>query len=39
MFINYKNEFDKKYNEGLNNTCVFWAFSNNQFEENKNVFI
>ena len=35
MFIEYKNEFDKKYNEKLNNTGVFWAFSNEQFEENK----
>lgn len=35
MFINYKEEFDKKYNEKLMDTGVFFAFSNEQFEENK----
>ena len=27
--------YEKKYNEELNKTGVFWAFSNNQFQESK----
>lgn len=32
---NLKEEYEKKYNEELNNTGVFWAFSSEQFELGK----
>lgn len=38
MKINFKEakkEYEKKYNEEFNKIGVFWAFSNQQFEENK----
>lgn len=35
MFNSLKEEYDKKYNEELNKTGIFWAFNNEQFEENK----
>lgn len=35
MFEKEKKEYDNKYNEELKKTGVFWAFSNEQFEENK----
>lgn len=31
----FKNEYDKKYNEELNKTGLFWAFNKEQFDENK----
>lgn len=34
-FYKMKQEYDKKFNEELNKTGIFWAFSNKQFEENK----
>lgn len=34
-FYTLKNEYDKKYQEEFKKTGVFWAFSNEQFEENK----
>lgn len=30
-----KEEYTRKYNEGINKSGVFWAFSNEQFEENR----
>ena len=35
MFEELKREYDKKYNEELNKTGIFWAFNRNQFDENK----
>lgn len=35
MFKEIKKEYDKRYNEKLNRTGLFWAFGNNQFDENK----
>ncbi len=35
MFEKIKDEYDKNYNDELKNAGVFWAFSNNQFDENK----
>ena len=34
-FYKMKQKYDKKFNEELNKTGIFWAFSNKQFEENK----
>lgn len=34
-FNEAKKEYDEKYNEELKKAGVFWAFSNEQFEENK----
>lgn len=34
-FYTLKKEFDEKYNEEFKKTGVFWAFNNEQFEENK----
>lgn len=34
-FRDYKKEYEEQYNKGLNNTGVFWAFSDEQFNENK----
>lgn len=34
-FNKAKKEYDEKYNKEFNKTGVFWAFSNEQFEENK----
>lgn len=34
-FKEAKKEYEKKYHEKFNKTGVFWAFSNQQFEENK----
>lgn len=34
-FVELKNEYDKRYNEELEKTGIFYAFSNEQFEENK----
>lgn len=30
-----KEEYNNKYNEELNNTGIFWAFGQQQFEENR----
>ena len=35
MFKEFQEQYSKKYNEELNKTGLFWAFSNEQFEENK----
>ncbi len=35
IFSKIKEEYDKTYNEELNKTGIFWAFSNDQFNENK----
>ena len=35
MFKKYYNEYNDKFNEELNKTGIFWAFSNQQFNENK----
>ena len=34
-FNELKKEYDEKYNKGLKETGIFWAFSNQQFDENK----
>lgn len=34
-FKKYKEEYENKYNEELHKTGVFWAFGNQQFDENK----
>lgn len=34
-FNELKKEYDKKYNEELHKTGIFWAFSDQQFNENK----
>lgn len=34
-FNKAKKEYDEKYNKEFNKTGVFWAFNNEQFEENK----
>lgn len=35
QFYEEKMKYEEKYNEEFNKTGVFWAFSNQQFEENK----
>lgn len=35
IFEEIKKEYDDTYNKELNKTGVFWAFSNDQFNENK----
>lgn len=34
-FEELKEDYNKKYNEELNKTGIFWAFSDSQFEENR----
>lgn len=35
IFKDLKDEYDKKYDEELKRTGIFWAFSNKQFDDNK----
>lgn len=35
MFKKIRDEYDKKYNDTLNETGLFWAFNREQFDENK----
>lgn len=35
MFEKIREDYDKKYNDELNKTGLFWAFNREQFDENK----
>ena len=35
IFKEFQKQFEEKYSEELKNTGIFWAFSNQQFEDNK----